>query len=326
MHTYQLSRVRAAFPILGEAQSSQLPTASGFRVRKNEAVPLSVKTQAIPQTPGLTFGRIDFPDSPSGTAYGLNGKGDVVGVYGPISPIGYFGSFGYLMKGNKFYDLNYPGAVASGPVGINNKREIVGYYDNDGNDDVHAYLYKGGKFTNIDYPGSTGGAAYAINDSGEVVGTYFAGVQHAFMLKKGVYTTIDPPDSLDPEPNAINSAGVVVGHYYRNDSPQIHGFIYQNGQFTMVDYPDGSDTILMGINDAGQIVGGYGDDVIIGGIDWATPNMFLLDQGQFTPLTLPVDNAYVTLPYKFKGNSFVGFYVDSLANLYGFEAQINGAR
>jgi hypothetical protein len=275
---------------------------------------------------GITFGRIDYPRSPSGTAYGLNGKDDVVGVWGPISPIGYFGSFGYLLKGNTYHDFNYPGAVASGPIAINTNRQIVGYYDPDGDGNFHAYLYRGGKFTNIDYPGSLGGAAFGINDAGMIIGTYYDAsttAQHGFILSKGIYTTIDPPGSVSTEPLSLNSNGTVVGDYY--DSAQnLHGFIYHNGQFATVDYPGSADTILSGINDAGQIVGGYGATITTGAYEWRTPNMFLLSQGQFTPLTLPVDNAQVTIPYAFKGDSVVGFYADSMANLYGYEIQLTG--
>jgi probable HAF family extracellular repeat protein len=273
----------------------------------------------------ISFGRVDFPRSPSGTAYGLNNKGDVVGVWGPISPIGYFASFGYVLKGNTFHDFNYPNAVASGPMAINDKRQIVGYYDPSGDGNIHAFLYKAAQFTNIDYPGSTGGAAYGINNAGEVVGVYFdaLNVQHGFIFKQGVYTTIDPPASVSTEPISLNSSGMVVGDYY-DSNQQLHGFIYQNGQFTRVDYPGSPDTILTGINDVGQIVGGYGADTIVGGYDWRTPNMFFLNKGQFTPLTLPVDNAQVTLSYAFKSDSLVGFYADSLANLYGYQILLGG--
>lgn len=274
-----------------------------------------------PSGTSLGFGRVDFPRAASGTAYGLNKKGDVVGVYGPEPPAGYFASFGYWLKGKTFHDLDYPGAALSGPLGINDKRQIVGYYDPAGDGNFHAYLYANSKFTSIDYPGSTGGAALAINDAGAITGTYYdaSNQQHGFMLTKGVYTTIDPPGSGSTEPLAINSAGTIVGDYY-DAAAQLHGFIYQNGQYTTVDYPGSPDTILSGINDAGQIVGGYGADKVVGGSDWRTPNMFLLDSGQFTPLSVPVDNAQVTIPYAFRGNTFVGFYSDSLGNLYGYEA------
>ena len=323
-----------ALALFAVAQPSRFTHPSRLGVHRSTSPNTLISLPRIPEADaarpqvGFTFGRIDFPHSPSGTAYGLNGKGDSVGVWGPQSPIGYFGSFGYVLKDNKFSDFNYPGAVASGPFGINSRRQIVGYYDPTGNEDFHAYLYKGMKFVNIDPPGSTGGAALAINDPGEIVGTYYdtADVQHGFILKKGAYTTIDPASSFDSEPLSLNSAGTVVGDYYDIATQHLHGFIYQNGQFTTVDYPGATDTILTGINDAGQIVGGFGSNVVVGGFDWRTPNMFLLDQGQYIPLTLPVDNAYVTLSYGFKGNSVVGFYVDSLANLYGYEIQLSGAQ
>src|ERR1035438_101548 len=55
---------------------------------------------------------------------------------------------------------------------------------------------------------------------------------------------------------------------------------------------------LTGINDAGQIVGEFGGNVLINGLDWEAPNIFLLNQGTFTPLSLPVADAQVTWSYK----------------------------
>jgi hypothetical protein len=293
------------------------------------AAPLSgpeLSREITTPSTALNFGRIDFPRSPSGTAYGLNAKGDVVGVYGPISPIGYFASYGYVLLGNTYRDFDYPGAVASGPLAINSRRQIVGYYDPNGDENFHAYLYAAGKFTNIDYPGSVGGAGYGINDSGSIVGIYYdsVGLQHGFLLVKGKYTTLDPPGSVSPEPLSINSAGTVVGDYY-DAAEQIHGFSYQDGVYTTIDYPGAAGTILSSINDAGQIVGGYGANLMVGNELWRTPNLFLLDQGQFTPLALPVDNAQVSIAYAFNGETFVGFYVDSLDNLYGYQATLSSA-
>ena len=113
---------------------------------------------------------------------------------------------------------------------------------------------------------------------------------------------------------------MIVGDYY-DAAGQLHGFVYQNGRYTTVDYPGSPDTILSGIDDAGLIVGGYGADKIVGESDWRTPNMFLLDSGQFIPVSVPVDNAQVTISYTFRDKTFVGFYSDSLGNLYGYQAE-----
>ncbi len=273
----------------------------------------------------LSYGLIDFPRSPASNAFGINSKGDIVGGYGPEAPppAFYFETTGYTLKKNTYRTLAYPGAAYSAPYGINDKGVIIGFYDLLGDQNFRGYMYKGTEFTNIDYPGAEATAAAAINNSDEVIGIYFdsSNVQHGFMLKKGIYTSIDVPNSYDTEPWGINSKGVIVGAYYDFNNIQ-HGFVYQAGQFTTVDYPGATNSVLTSINDAGQIVGTYGDGVTVAGEEWDTSNVFLLDQGTFTPLALPLGDIQVTWSYTMTDNQFVGFYVDSTGNLFGYVAQI----
>lgn len=311
-----------------QAQRSQRPLPSGLgmrRVEQGSQTQVSSKAPDIAQTnPTVVFDMVDFPRSPDSTAFGINSKGDVVGGYGPqTGPLGYFETTGYVLKGNLFKTLAYPGAATSAPYGINKSGEIIGFYDAIGDGNFRGYMYKGSKFTNIDYPGSPSTGPVAINDAGEIAGIYYDNnnFQHGFTLKKGVYTTIDPPGSHGTEPYGINSAGVIVGTYYDSGGFE-HGFVLQNGEYTIVDYPGASNTLLSGINDDGLIVGGYGGD----NPNWSTTNIFLLDQGTFTPLTLPFGDVQAALSYTMNGNQFVGFYVDSLGTIYGFQAQINNAK
>ena len=271
----------------------------------------------------FSFGLIDFPRSPDTVATGLNSRGDVVGLYGPNLPLYEGTEQSYVLEGNTFQQLIYPGATYTLGQGINKSRRIVGWYSNsDGN--AHAFLRKGKEYTTIDYPGSENTIASNINDAGEIIGIHYqntTGTIHGFLLSKGVYTTIDPPNSTYSQPLGINSAGVIVGDYEDQNFVN-HGFIYQHGQFTNVDYPGTSNTQLTGINDQGQMVGGYGDDVIIDGGDWPTPNAFFFDQGTFTSFQAPVDDAQITLTGTLSGNQFVGYYVDSLGNFHGYQVTI----
>ncbi|MGA9355821.1 MAG: hypothetical protein WBV46_19190 [Terriglobales bacterium] len=271
----------------------------------------------------FTFGLIDFPRSPDTMATGLNSRGDIVGLYGPNLPAYEGTEQSYVLEGNTFQELIYPGATYTGGLGINKSRKIVGWYTSPG-DNVHAFLRTGKTYTNIDYPGSDNTLPIAINDSGVVIGMHYENSEsatHGFFLKKGVYTSIDPPNSTYTEPLGINSAGVIVGDYEDQNFVN-HGFIYQKGQFTTVDYPGASNTDLTGINDQGQMVGGYGDDVIVGAEDWPTPNPFFFDGTTFTPIQLPVDDAQVSWTAAFNGQQFVGLYVDSLGDIYGYQATI----
>jgi hypothetical protein len=327
--THLLLFVLAMIPVASYAQSSS-QRASRFG-RAHDAQPATVSPTAsqrrvVHMQSGIsfTFGLIDFPRSPDSTAQGLNSRGDVVGLYGPNLPAYEGREQSYVLEGNTFEELVYPGAPYTIGLGINKSRKIVGgYYGSDGN--LHGFLRKGKDYTTIDYPGSDNTYATSINDAGVIIGIHYQNTEntiHGFVLKKGVYTTFDPPNSTYTEPLGMNSAGVIVGGYEDQNFVN-HGFIYQQGTFTTVDYPGASNTDLTGINDQGQMVGGYGDDVIIGTEGWPTPNPFYFDGSTFTPFQLPVDDAQVTWTNTLIGNEFVGMYVDSLGNIYGYEATIS---
>ena len=73
---------------------------------------------------------------------GINERGDVVGSYCDsavpclIAPTG---THGFLLRGDEFYTIDVPGAVATSAVGINARRDIVGgYFDSTGRS--HGYL------------------------------------------------------------------------------------------------------------------------------------------------------------------------------------------
>jgi hypothetical protein len=322
------------FAISGRSQAPAPPRASGFGFHKHassqarqSAQHSKTRNKQQLEAVSLTYGLIDFPRSTASNAFGLNSKGDIVGGYGPIPPPLYFETTGYTLKKDTYRTLAYPGAAYSVPYGINGKRIITGIYDTAGDGNFRGYMYKGTDFTNIDYPGAEGTGPDAINNSDEIIGIYFdsSNIQHGFTFKNGAYTSFDVPNSYDTEPRGINSKGVIVGDYYDFNNIQ-HGFIYQGGQFTTVDYPGTTNTVLSGINDAGQMIGTYGNGLIVAGIDWGTSNIFLVDQGTFTPLALPLGDVQVTWSYAMNGDEFVGFYVDSTGTLFGYEAQIaNGA-
>lgn len=319
------------FAMSGQSQPPAAARASGLGLQRHagsHARPsrqnLKSKRQQQPEAVSLTFGLIDFPRSTASNAFGLNSKGDIVGGYGPIPPwpAAYWETTGYWLKGNTYRTLAYPGAAYSAPYSINDKRVIVGFYDMVGDQNFRGYQYKGGEFTNIDYPGATVTGPVAINNAGEITGLYFdsSNEQHGFTLKNGVYATLDVPNLYVTEPYDINSKGDIVGSCYDLNDIE-HGFVYQNGQFAIVDYPGATNTEVTGINDAGQMIGVYGDGVMVAGNYYQVSNLFLFDHGTFTPLTLPVETQAI-LSYSMKGDEFVGFYVDSTNNLYGFEAQI----
>jgi hypothetical protein len=71
-----------------------------------------------------------------------------------------------------FTSFDYPGAIATQPLGINKAGTIVGYYV-DASFVSHGFArLQNGTFIRIDYPGSTETLLFGINDSNQVVGFY----------------------------------------------------------------------------------------------------------------------------------------------------------
>lgn len=84
------------------------------------------------------------------------------------------GVHGFLrQEGKDFLIIDFPGALATNPTGINNQGQIVGGYI-DADFIWHGFVLIDGIFTTVDYPyhETTGNFLWDINDRGEAVGTY----------------------------------------------------------------------------------------------------------------------------------------------------------
>ena len=90
--------------------------------------------------------------------------------------------------------IDPPGSTYSVAESINNKGQIVGFYQNSSGQEF-GFLDSGGKYTTIDFPGSIQTTPTAINAKGQIVGTYADSnsVSHAFLYSGGTYTTLDVP-------------------------------------------------------------------------------------------------------------------------------------
>ena len=80
-------------------------------------------------------------------------------------------------------DVPFPEVTSTGPNGINNVGQIVGFYD-DNTGGRHGFLSDRGNFTSFDFPGSRLTAPTDINDDGQIVGLYVADdVLQSFLLE-----------------------------------------------------------------------------------------------------------------------------------------------
>jgi probable HAF family extracellular repeat protein len=159
--------------------------------------------------------------------------------------------------------IDAPGADVTTAFGVNNRRQVVGYWS-DESGTIHAYLWERGRFTGIDVPGAVGANPIDINERGQIVGIYLAnsGAIHGYLWDRGRVTTIDAPGVPITVPFGINNRGQIVGSTLSENSPTAdrHGFLLAKGvkgPFTRIDFPGAPRTQVTGINDRGQIVGRY---------------------------------------------------------------------
>src|SRR5208282_961277 len=84
--------------------------------------------------------------------------------------------------------IDPPGSTYSVAESINNKGQIVGFYQNSTGQE-YGFLDSGGIYTTIDPPGGIQAIPTAVNAKGQIVGTYAdtGSVSHAFLYSHGTY-------------------------------------------------------------------------------------------------------------------------------------------
>jgi len=211
----------------------------------------------VTKTYSFTFTTIDYPGAQGTGAHAINNvnsingsgfMGQVVGSYffanGPER--------GYFYNAGSFTAIDYPGATATSPLGMNDLGSIVGVYF-DSNTVQHGFVYNSGSYTTIDYPGAFDTRAYAVNDAGWVVGAYdAAGVWHGFVYKNGQFgSPIDAPGANGVTfALGINGIGPIGGSYVGTDG-NVHGFLDIAGAFTPIDFPGADVTYPFSVNNNG---------------------------------------------------------------------------
>jgi probable HAF family extracellular repeat protein len=215
------------------------------------------------------FARFDVPNSQLTTGNGLNGRGEIVGVYVDLNG----NSHGFLLKRlgrdddaendgpmlhGMFTTIDAPNSTSTTPNGINNRAQVVGFF---GDPLFHGFLLLlPSTFTTIDVPNSTATEANGINNRGETVGSFSdANSQtHGFLLAGfTAFTTVDVPNSIQTVARGINNRGDIVG-FFIDANFREHGFLMpRRGCFLTIDVPGSPTTHANGINDHGEIVGIY---------------------------------------------------------------------
>src|SRR6266498_4554125 len=96
-----------------------------------------------------------------------------------------------------FTTIDVPGARLTQASGINNRGQIVGWYD-DASGGEHGFLLDETGFTTIDVPGAGLTATDGINDRNQIVGGYIgpSGIL-SFLWDAGSFTTIAVPGARE---------------------------------------------------------------------------------------------------------------------------------
>jgi uncharacterized membrane protein len=250
-----------------------------------------------------TYRTIDCPDSVVTLVQDINDRGDVVGacIHG-----GKTRAF-RVFNGRKLQMFDFPGESATSVRGINNLREMVGFYVDDQNRE-RAFLLRNGRFIKIRPPGATAfSIANDINDLGTIVGIYGTdeGIFHGYVRDSYGYRDLDVPENTFTNPRQINVLDHIVGGS-RDELDVPRGFYFKDGKFRTIRPPGATGSYARGVNVLGQVVGNWTDDP-------DCPNCFdqafLWDSRGYRFLRYPGADATTPLAINTAGQ-IVGFYYD----------------
>lgn len=159
------------------------------------------------------------------------------GVAGAINADGTFVADAFDLKSTKHFNFfgenaDYaeevvtPGLPVARPRGINDLKDVAGYYQDAGGD-LHGFLLKDGAITGIDYPGSEGTIVYGLNNAGEMAGIWGDRKErpHAFIYDGGKFKSIVEKGAANGKyavSYGLNNAGMVAVNFAAADGPFIY--------------------------------------------------------------------------------------------------------
>jgi hypothetical protein len=155
----------------------------------------------------------------------INDLGQIVGHVGLLADDTLRG---FLYDNGAIIQIDYPNALNTNAIGINNLGQITGYFieaGEAGNRIIRGFPLTNGVYKPIDFPEAPNTQAYGINNRGEIVGVFGVDFDTArgFLLSNGVYTPIDFPEATATLPYGINDLGQIVGEF--TDNTGTHGFL-----------------------------------------------------------------------------------------------------
>ena len=180
-------------------------------------------------------------------------------LWTPLSP-----TPGFLLDRGRYTTIEICGAlVETAPLGINDRGEMAGAYE-DGKSDRGFMRDRRGRVPTIDVPGAQGTAAQKINNRSQITGVYSdtspdtqdpGAPERGFLLDRGKLIRIDVP-AVQIRADGLNDRGQVVGEYVGAGGTS-HGFLWDGAGRPPSTSRDRLARSAVDINDRGQIVGVY---------------------------------------------------------------------
>jgi len=259
----------------------------------------------------FSFTTVDYPGSASTQAFGINARGDIVGVYvlGGVQ-------HGFLLRDGEFTTIDYPQAVATDVRGIGPDGDIVGTYRLAGQTgQIHGFVRTNdGEFRPIDSPGHINTITQRILPDGTILGCHHDNDMMGSM--EGITVSREGLSVLNVHASMNNGATpdrrTVVGLYMNMDAGnRQEGYRIDDGVFTPLLVPGSNFTTAWDINPAGDIVGVYRrpDNTFHG---------YLLRDGAYTSLDFPDATATRAFGINARGD-VVGNYAFG-GKIFGFVA------
>ncbi|MBS1829253.1 MAG: hypothetical protein JST93_28380 [Acidobacteria bacterium] len=165
-----------------------------------------------------------------------------------------------LSGGFRWLSFDYPGAVATRAVGINEAGTTTGHYLlSDGRARGFVRDSNGGLST-FTVPGAKDTFPKDVNAGGLIVGTYVdtSDKTHGFVRSpNGTFTTFDVPNSTVTNLNGVTDSSLTVGDY-TDGSGKRHGLSQVTPpNYTSFDVHTGVNTYITGVSNGGTMIGGF---------------------------------------------------------------------
>lgn len=274
---------------------------------------------ASAQSTTFKYVPINYPNSVTTNAYGINNYNSIVGSYQAAAG----GVHGFKYSGRDFTRYDVPGATNTIIHGISDTGDMVGWYTTSSTS-FHGFLYHAGHYTTIDVPGNVHGTfAMGINKQGTIVGGWrdVSGNYHGFTWINGAVTKYDlGGDSTSL--NGISNLGVIVGQ--KLNSGFWRSFLKSGSE---VDYLfpgtlPSSDNEAYSVNGHGDVVGcstGAGEGYVVYTVE-ANEGSDATEKMK-KPVFIAYPGALQTCSSGINYNrSIVGSFTDSHRHLQGFLA------